>query len=76
MNDTRYDGSMARKRALLTRILRDELTERQRTVILAYYRDCKSTREIAEALRVTPSAVLRVRHRAEKRIAHYLRYCL
>lgn len=75
MKSTSYDSRFSQKRAVLPMILKDELTNRQRQVIEEYYIQQKSTREIAEKLGITSSAVLRLRHRAEKRIEQCLRYC-
>lgn len=54
--------------------IRDELTERQRTYIMAYYYDHLTMEEIAEKFAVNTSTVCRVISRAKKRLEHVLRY--
>ncbi len=75
MENTHYDPLFEKKRKILPLILQDELTARQRLVIQEYYAKKQTTAQIAEKLGITPSAVLRVRQRAEKRIEQCLRYC-
>lgn len=75
MENIHYDALFARKKKILPLILQDELTSRQRMVIEEYYVHNHTTSQIAEKLGVTPSAVLRVRQRAEQRIEQCLRYC-
>lgn len=75
MENTHYDPLFEKKRKILPLILQDELTARQRLVIQEYYAKKRTTAQIAETLGITPSAVLRVRQRAEKRIEQCLRYC-
>lgn len=74
MENIHYDTEFVRKRDLLPEIIKNELTARQRSVIGGYYLRQATTKEIAEDLGITTSAVLRLRKRAEGRIAKYLRY--
>lgn len=75
MENIHYDPLFERRKKALPLILRQELTLRQRMVIEEYYVNQKSTAEIAGKLGITPSAVLRLRQRAERRIAQCLMYC-
>lgn len=75
MENIHYDPLFERKRKILPMILADELTQRQRRVIEEYYIKQRTTTQIARDMGVTPSAVLRTRQRAEKRIEQCLRYC-
>ena len=74
MENIHYDPEFLRKRDMLPGIIKNELTDRQRLVIVGYYEQQSTTREIARELGITTSAVLRLRKRAEARIARYLRY--
>lgn len=54
--------------------VRDELTEQQRTYIVAYYYDRLTMEEIAEKFAVNKSTVCRTISRAKKRLERVLRY--
>ena len=56
------------------RLIREELTERQRDVVLAYYFQNKRIPQIALEWGVHKSSVSRLLHRAEKRLKKYLTY--
>jgi RNA polymerase sigma factor (sigma-70 family) len=56
------------------RVIREELTEQQREVILAYYFQEKKIPQIAEERGVQKSTVSRTLHRAEQRLKRYLKY--
>lgn len=70
-----YDPLFERKRQVLPTIIKEELTQRQRQVILLYYVHKQTDGQIANSLGITTASVKRLRRRAESRIAHYLRYC-
>lgn len=53
---------------------RDELTEQQRTYIMAYYYNRLTMEEIAEQFGVNKSTVSRTIKRAEQRLQRVLRY--
>lgn len=53
---------------------RDELTEQQRTYIMAYYYDWLTMEKIAEQFGVNKSTVSRTIKRAEQRLQRVLRY--
>lgn len=75
MATTHYDPLFLRKRQMLPMIIRDELTNKQRQVILMYYTEKLTDAQIAEKLSVTVPSAQRLRRRAEYRIARCLRYC-
>lgn len=75
MATTHYDPLFLRKRQVLPMIIRDELTRKQRQVILMYYTEKLSDAQIAETLSITVPSAQRLRRRAEYRIARCLRYC-
>lgn len=58
----------------LQRVIENELTEKQRQVLLAYYFQEKTLVQIAEERGVCVSTVCRTLQRAERRIRQYLRY--
>ena len=58
----------------MERVIRDELTERQREVLLAVYYGGKSQAEIADERGVSRSTVCRTLRRAEARLRRFLRY--
>ena len=58
----------------LMRALREDVTERQRTVLLLYYAEGLNLREIGEKLGVAPSTVSRTIKRGEARLRRCLRY--
>lgn len=74
MQNIHYDPEFLRKRDMLPEIIKNELTARQRCVIGGYYLRQATTKEIAEDMGISASAVLRLRKRAEARIARFLRY--
>ena len=58
----------------LHRVIRDELTQKQREVLMAYYFDEMTIPQIAEARGVHKSTVCRLLHRAEEKLRRFLRY--
>lgn len=58
----------------MERVIRDELTDRQREVLLAVYYGGKSQAEIADERGVSRSTVCRTLRRAEERLRRFLRY--
>ena len=56
------------------RVIREELTEIQREVLLAYYIQNLTIPQIAEDRGVHKSTVSRTLHRAEGKLRRYLRY--
>ena len=75
MASTHYDPLFARKRQVLPIIIREELTPKQQQVIDLFYFQNLTDDQVAATLGITRSSAQRLRHRAEKVIAHYLRYC-
>ncbi len=56
------------------RVIREELTEKQRTTLLAYYFEERTIPEIAREQGVHKSTVSRTLKRAEQRLRRYLKY--
>ena len=52
----------------------EELTEQQRTYIVAYYCECYTMAEIAEKFAVNKATVSRTINRAQKKLGRVLRY--
>ena len=65
-----------RLRGVLLKVINNELTPRQKEIIMLYYFKDKDTTEIAELLGVSPQAVSAARARARLRLARILRYYL
>ena len=58
----------------MERVIRSELTELQRDVLLAVYFGGKTQAQIAQERGVSRSTVCRALHRAENRLRRFLRY--
>ena len=58
----------------LRKVIENELTEKQRQILIAYYFQNQTMAEIAEARGVCSSTVCRTLHRAEARVRRCLRY--
>ncbi len=56
------------------RVIREELTEKQRTTLLAYYFEERTIPQIAREQGVHKSTVSRTLKRAEDRLRRYLKY--
>ncbi len=65
-------GEIQRQR--LMRVIREELTENQRSVLVDYYFRELTIPEIARKMGVNKSSVCRTLHRAEDRIRRFLQY--
>lgn len=65
---------MERVRRNLHRALESELTARQREMVMLYYNQGLSMRQIARRLAVHPSTVSRTLQRAKRRLQNSLRY--
>ncbi len=80
MKNTHYDGYLGprlpQKVQLdrVRRVLREELTEKQQEVLLAYYIHRQNIPQIAKARGVHKSTVSRTLKRAEDKLRRYLRY--
>jgi len=70
------DNSEQRKRLLqnLRKVMRDELTPRQRQMVELYYFQRKNIPVIAKELGLNSSTVCRTLHRGMNRIRRYLKY--
>ncbi len=64
--------SIQRERML--RVIREELTENQRSVLVDYYFRELTIPEIAKNMGVNKSTVCRTLHRAENRVKRFMRY--
>ena len=72
-----YEGPRLPRQVQLKRVqrvIREELTEIQRQILLAYYMDNQTIPQIAEERGVHKSTVSRTLHRAEGKLRRYLRY--
>lgn len=72
-----YEGPRLPKQVQLKRVqrvIREELTENQRQILLAYYIQDLTIPQIAEERGVHKSTVSRTLHRAEEKLRRYLRY--
>lgn len=65
---------ISRLKRNLIRCLREDVTERQRQVLLMYYAEGKNMREIGEEMGVDKSTVSRTIQRGERRLQRCLRY--
>lgn len=80
MKRTLYEGyegprlSPATQMQRIRRVIEQELTQKQREIILAYYFQDKSIPEIAAERGIHKSSVCRCLQRAEKRVRHCLKY--
>ncbi len=80
MRSTLYEGylgprmpkEVAMKR--IQRVIREEMTDVEREVLLAYYIQEKNIPAIALERQVNKSSVCRALHRAEKKLRRYLKY--
>ena len=72
-----YEGPRLPKEVQMKRVqrvIREELTENQREILLAYYIQNQTIPQIAEARGVHKSTVSRTLHRAEGKLRRFLRY--
>ena len=72
-----YEGPRLPRQVQLKRVqrvIREELTQTQREILLAYYMDNQTIPQIAEERGVHKSTVSRTLHRAEEKLRRYLRY--
>lgn len=80
MKNILYEGylgpRMTREMALerVRRVIREELTDLQREILVAYYFQEKTIPLIAQERGVNKSSVCRTLHRAEDRLRRYLKY--
>jgi RNA polymerase sigma factor (sigma-70 family) len=80
MNDTHFNNSREFVPSLetqmhrLRRVIEEELTQKQKEIIMAYYFQDKNITQIAAERGIHKSSVCRCLHRAEKRIRLCLQY--
>ena len=65
---------LSRLKRNLIRALQEDVTEKQRTVLLLYYAEGYNMREIGEKLGVDKSTISRTIKRGERRLQRCLRY--
>ena len=72
-----YEGPRLPKEVQMKRVqrvIREELTQNQREILLAYYIQNQTIPQIAQDRGVQKSTVSRTLHRAEDKLRRYLRY--
>ena len=67
-------GSLEMQMKRVQRVIREELTQNQREILLAYYSQDRTIPQIAEDRGCNKSTVSRTLHRAEEKLRRYLRY--
>lgn len=70
----RSQGNRQEQLEKIREIIRNELTDAQREILIAYYFQMSTIPEIAAQRGVNKSTVSRTLHRGEERIRRYLRY--
>ena len=65
---------ISRLKRNLIRCLREDITSKQREMILMYYAEGKNMREIGESVGINKSTVSRTIKRGERRLQRCLRY--
>lgn len=68
------DEASSRLKKILLKIIKNELTEKQRQIVIMYYFRNMSTLEIARQENITPQAVSALMARAKTRIFRILKY--
>lgn len=66
---------MLQVKQVLLQAIKEELTPRQRQMLLLYYFERKKTPQIAEELGVHKSTVSRTIHRGIEKIERMMKYC-
>ncbi len=61
-------------RKIMARIIKNDLTARQREIIVLYYYSGKGVTEIAQILKIAPSTVSRTIKAARNKIFKYMKY--
>ena len=70
------ESSVSRMKRILLNVINNELTPRQKQIIMLYYFKGLDTVTIARQCGVTPQAVSAVMSRARKRMYRIMKYCL
>ena len=80
MKNTRYDGYLGIRlpkdvqRQRVDHVIREELTQNQREVLVAYYIQGQKLADIAQERGVNKSTVCRTLKRAEAKLRRFLKY--
>lgn len=80
INELAFSGSVntqdsaEKLKKIMARVIKDDLTARQREIITLYYYKMYGVSEIAEILGISPSSVSRTIKRARDRIYKYMKY--
>lgn len=80
VKNIRYEGYLGPRlppnvqRERVNRVIREELTEKQRLTLLAYYIQEQTITQIAQEQGVNKSTVSRTLKRAEAKLRRFLRY--
>ena len=70
------ESSVSRLKRILLNIINNELTPRQKEIIMLYYFKGLDTVTIARQYGITPQAVSAIMSRARKRMYRIMKYCL
>ena len=70
------ETSVTRLKRILLKVINNELTPRQKEIIMLYYFKGLDTVTIARMYGVTPQAVSAMMSRARKRMYRIMKYCL
>ena len=70
------ESSVSRLKRILLNVINNELTSRQKEIIMLYYFKGLDTVTIARQYGITPQAVSAIMSRARKRMYRIMKYCL
>ncbi|MCM1314900.1 MAG: sigma-70 family RNA polymerase sigma factor [Prevotella sp.] len=70
------ESSVSRMKKILLNVINNELTPRQKEIIMLYYFKGIDTVTIARQCGITPQAVSALMFRARKRMYRIMKYCL
>ncbi|MDE6035502.1 MAG: sigma-70 family RNA polymerase sigma factor [Ruminococcus sp.] len=70
------ESSVTRLKRILLNVINNELTARQKEIIMLYYFKGLDTVTIAKQYGITPQAVSAIMSRARKRMYRIMKYCL
>lgn len=76
LEERNNESSVSRMKRIMLNVINNELTPRQKQIIMLYYFRGLDTVTIAGQCGVTPQAVSAVMSRARKRMYRIMKYCL